>query len=143
METATKSAFTRAFNQQHLKPRTGFKMAEGKKVGRGGGGKRAGSGEEEEEEGAWAEEGERLEGEGAGRFPGAQGAAKGEASEEEEEVDEVEVRRKVMGLKHKGMQLTLKDGRVASKAGGGKSGGGAKAGGAGGRGSGGRGRGKK
>lgn len=141
METATKSAFTRAFNQQHLKPRTGFKMAEGKKVGRGVGGKRTGGGEEEE--GVWAEEGERLEGEGAGRFPGAQGAAKGEASEEEEEVDEVEVRRKVMGLKHKGMQLTLKDGRVASKAGGGKSGGGAKAGGAGGRGSGGRGRGKK
>jgi replication factor C subunit 1 len=131
VETVVKSAFTRAFNAQHIKPRMGFGMEEGKKKGRGkkgaGGGGEAGG----------EEEGELEEGGGGG---GGE-----EEEEEEEEADPAAVRQKLMGLKHKGMELTLKDGSKASKP--------AKAGGRGARGGGrgaasgsrggGRGRGKK
>jgi len=124
VETATKSAFTRAFNQQHIKPKMGFGMEEGKKKGRGRGAA------------ATAEEDEAAE----AMLRGADEAtAGGQPEEEEEELDPIMLKQKLMGLKHKGMELTLKDGSKAAKPtrggrGGGR-GGGARGGG--------RGRGKK
>ncbi len=50
-----KSAFTRAFNTQHIKPKTGFRMEEGKKTGWGRGKGGGGAAEEEEEEAALRE----------------------------------------------------------------------------------------
>jgi len=101
VETATKSAFTRAFNQQHIRPKTGFGLEEGKKKGRGRG-RTATTAEEDEE----AEEAMR----------GGDGNGVGAAEEqEEEELDPVMLRQKLMGMKHKGMELTLKDGNKVSK----------------------------
>jgi replication factor C subunit 1 len=130
VETQVKSAFTRAFNQQHIKPKTGFGLEDAKKKrkggGNGGGGRGAVVEEEEEEE-------EDGEGDGLGVEGGGAGVKKEEEEEEEEEIDPVMVRQKVMGMKHSGMQVTLKDGSAAPMRGG-------KGGGRGGRG---RGRGKK
>lgn len=120
VETQVKSAFTRAFNQQHIKPKTGFGLEDAKKKRKGGGGRGAVVDEEEEDgEGA---DGLGVEGGGDG--------VKKEEEEEEEEMDPVMVRQKVMGMKHSGMQVTLKDGSAAPMRGG-------KGGGRGGRGRGG------
>lgn len=97
VETATKTAFTKGFNAQHIKPKTGFGLEEGKKKkGRG--------------RGAIAEDDEEVE-----------AAMRGEEivkEEEEEELDPVMVKQKLMALKHKGMSLTLKDGTEAKGGGG-------------------------
>lgn len=133
VETQVKSAFTRAFNAQHVKPKTGFGMEESKK--KRGGKKGAattgiGGGEDEDEEALRGGGGEGVDGpnEIAGAAAGAQNG------EEEEELDPVMLKRKLMGMKHAGMSLTLKDGTAAKTGRGGRGGG---------RGRGGRGRGAK
>lgn len=98
IETQVKSAFTRAFNQQHIKPKTGFGLADAKKKGRG----RAPADDEAAEAALRGEE--------------DVADVKQEDEEEEEELlDPVMVRQKLMGLKHSGMNLTLKDGTTAQK----------------------------
>ncbi|KAL6776732.1 RFC1 [Auxenochlorella protothecoides x Auxenochlorella symbiontica] len=96
IETQVKSAFTRAFNAQHLRPKTGFKMEGGvKKKGRGGGASLEGGADE------FGEEGEETQA--------------GAEEEEEEELDPVVIQQKLMAMKHKGMSLTLKDGSTAAR----------------------------
>lgn len=103
VEASVKSALTRAFNAQHVRPKTGFGMEEGKKKAKGRGRAAAVVGDDDED--AFGEEGVAQERPEAG--PGDE--------EDEEELDPVLVRQKVMGLKHKGMELTLKDGSAAAK----------------------------
>ena len=52
VETQVKSAFTRAFNQQHIKPKTGFGMDDkvSKKRGGKGKGKAAAAADDDDEE---------------------------------------------------------------------------------------------
>jgi len=133
IETQAKSAFTRAFNAQHLKPKTGFGMEESKKKRGGKKGAAAGGtgGGEDDEEAA-------LRGEGGGIVEGLEGPSRNAGAaneEEEEELDPVMLKRKLMGMKHAGMSLTLKDGTAAKTGRGGRGGGR-------GRGGGGRGRGR-
>ena len=124
VETLVKSAFTRAFNQQHLMPKTGFGMEEGKKKK----GKKGGGGAAEEEEEAYDE----LT--GGGERGGGGGGGAGE-EEEDEEMDPLLLNKTLMKMKHEGMSVTLKDGTKGKK-GGVKGGRGRR----GGRGSGGRGK---
>lgn len=106
--TADKAAFTRAFNQQHIKPRTGFGMDDklNKKKGGGAKGRKAARPADDDED-AFGEEG--LGAEGAG--PSAQQAEE----EDEDELDPVKLQKTLKSMKHKGMTLTLKDGTSAAK----------------------------
>ena len=95
--TQTKSALTRSFNQQHFKPKTGFGLEDAKKKRKG--------------RGLVVDEGEELLGEAAdpGREPDGPRNAAAEDGEEEEDIDPMILRRKVMSLQRKGLNLTLKD----------------------------------
>lgn len=108
IETAVKTAFTRAFNAQHLMPKTGFAMEEGKKKKGKGKGSAAAAGDEEDDE----ENGLNGGGEGENEAAGVK-----VEEEEEEELDPVMLRKKLMGMKHAGMSVTLKDGTAAPKSG--------------------------
>ena len=99
--TQVKSALTRAFNQQHLRPKTGFGLDEAKK-------KRKKGGAEDEDEDVF----------GGGGIVESNGQQQSEMQqreeEEEEELDPVMLRRKLMSMKHDGLELMLKDGSKAS-----------------------------
>ena len=107
VEPVVKSAFTRAFNAQHLKPKTGFGMEEGKKKK---GGKRGAAS-------AAAAVAEEDEDEAALRGVDDIGVVVVVNEEEEEEMDPEVLRKKLMGMKHAGLDLTLKDGSKAAKTG--------------------------
>jgi replication factor C subunit 1 len=100
LDTQTKSAFTRAFNQEAGRPKTGFGMEDAKKKRGGAKGAAAAAADAEDED----EGGLRGEGEG--------GSAA--AAEEEEELDPAVVRRQLMGMRAQGMAVTLKDGSTAA-----------------------------
>ncbi|GAB4817566.1 hypothetical protein N2152v2_004612 [Parachlorella kessleri] len=118
IETQVKSAFTRAFNQLHLKPRTGAGMEDGvtKRRGKGKGRGKAAAPADDEDDEEEAGLGELAEG-------GGGSAAKTLEEEEEEEQDPVMIRQKAMALKSKGLTLTLKDGTTAATGRGARSGG--------------------
>lgn len=99
VESTVKSAFTRAFNAQHIRAKTGFGLDEGKKKR----GKRGGSGDGLDDE---------LEDE----VNGVEGQAdpKGEEDEEEDDMDPAVLKRRLMGLRHAGMELVLKDGNAVA-----------------------------